>query len=50
MTKINEANLRIGVVGCGSISLAYMRNAALFRGVKITACADLNMQALACPK
>ncbi|OHV23170.1 Gfo/Idh/MocA family oxidoreductase [Rhizobium sp. RMa-01] len=37
--------LRIGVVGCGSISLAYMRNASLFRGVEITACADLNADA-----
>ncbi|ANM14591.1 MULTISPECIES: Gfo/Idh/MocA family protein [unclassified Rhizobium] len=37
--------LRIGVVGCGSISLAYMRNAPLFRGVEITACADLNADA-----
>lgn len=45
MTTKNEAILRIGVVGCGSISLAYMRNAALFRGVRITACADLNMAA-----
>ena len=37
--------LRIGVVGCGSISLAYMRNAPLFRGVEITACADINADA-----
>jgi predicted dehydrogenase len=34
--------LRIGVVGCGNISLAYMRNAPLFRDVEIIACADLN--------
>ncbi|MBP2448933.1 putative dehydrogenase [Rhizobium leguminosarum] len=37
--------LKIGVVGCGNISLAYMRNAPLFRGVEITACADLNADA-----
>lgn len=45
MTTANDKPLRIGVVGCGNISLAYMRNAALFRGVKITACADLNAAA-----
>ena len=37
-----NTTLRIGVVGCGNISVAYMRNAALFGGVRITACADLN--------
>jgi predicted dehydrogenase len=37
--------LRIGVVGCGNISLAYMRNAPLFRDVEIIACADLNADA-----
>jgi predicted dehydrogenase len=37
--------LRIGVVGCGNISLAYMRNAPLFRDVEIVACADLNADA-----
>ncbi|MET3614063.1 putative dehydrogenase [Rhizobium aquaticum] len=42
MTTQKEQVLRIGVVGCGSISLAYMRNAALFRNVEITACADIN--------
>jgi predicted dehydrogenase len=45
MTTKNDSILRIGVVGCGSISLAYMRNAALFLGVRITACTDLNMAA-----
>jgi predicted dehydrogenase len=45
MTTGNDKPLRIGVVGCGNISLAYMRNAALFTGVKITACADLNAAA-----
>jgi predicted dehydrogenase len=34
--------LRIGVVGCGNISFAYLRNAILFDGVRIVACADLN--------
>lgn len=35
--------LGIGVVGCGNISLTYMRNAALFRGVELRACADLSV-------
>ena len=39
--------MRIGVVGCGSISVAYMRNAPLFRDLSITACADLNPDASA---
>jgi predicted dehydrogenase len=42
---MTEKKLRIGVVGCGSISLAYMRNALLFRDVQITACADVNRDA-----
>ncbi|MFO1208871.1 MAG: Gfo/Idh/MocA family oxidoreductase [Amaricoccus sp.] len=37
--------MRIGIVGCGSISLAYLRNAPLFRGVEIIACADINREA-----
>ncbi|NYJ10613.1 putative dehydrogenase [Rhizobium leguminosarum] len=45
MAQTNDVKLRIGVVGCGSISLAYMRNAPLFRGVEITACADINAEA-----
>lgn len=45
MTKTKDTALRIGVVGCGNISMAYMRNAPLFRGVAISACADLNMAA-----
>ncbi|CAK7255853.1 MULTISPECIES: Gfo/Idh/MocA family protein [unclassified Shinella] len=45
MAQKDEPKLKIGVVGCGNISLAYMRNAALFRGVEITACADLDSEA-----
>jgi predicted dehydrogenase len=40
-----ETKLRIGVVGCGNISMAYLRNAPLFRGVAITACADISADA-----
>ena len=42
---MTTTTLRIGVVGCGNISVAYMRNAALFSGVRITACADVNAAA-----
>ncbi|MGO7687622.1 Gfo/Idh/MocA family protein [Rhizobium ruizarguesonis] len=45
MTQTNGMKLRIGVVGCGNISLAYMRNAPLFCGVEIITCADLNADA-----
>ncbi|PKA45216.1 oxidoreductase [Rhizobium sullae] len=45
MTQAKGTKLRIGVVGCGNISMAYMRNAPLFSGVEITACADLDGQA-----
>jgi predicted dehydrogenase len=34
--------LGIGVVGCGNISMTYMRNASLFPGVELRACADLS--------
>ena len=39
---MTQTKLRIGVVGCGNISMAYLHNAPLFRGVEITACADIN--------
>jgi predicted dehydrogenase len=35
------SHLRIGLVGCGNIAMTYLRNAALFRGIAITACADI---------
>ena len=31
----------IGVIGCGVIAMTYMRNAALFRNVRLVACADV---------
>ena len=34
--------LRIGVIGCGNISATYLTNAALFRGIEFTSCADLS--------
>lgn len=36
--------LGIGVVGCGNISMTYLRNAALFRDVELRACADLSIE------
>ncbi|MBX3570085.1 MAG: Gfo/Idh/MocA family oxidoreductase [Rhizobiaceae bacterium] len=33
--------LKIGVIGCGNISTTYLRNAGLFAGVAMVACADL---------
>jgi predicted dehydrogenase len=35
------AKLGIGIVGCGSIAMTYLRNAALFHGLEPRACADL---------
>ena len=36
--------LRVGVIGCGNISTTYFKYAPLFKGMAITACADLNQQ------
>lgn len=44
---MTDSKLRIGVVGCGSISMQYLRNAPLFAGVGVAACADLNPDAAA---
>jgi len=38
-------NLRIGVMGCGNISATYFKYAPLFKGIEITACADINSKA-----
>jgi predicted dehydrogenase len=42
-----QTKLRIGVVGCGNISMAHLRNVPMFRGVEISACADTNTNAVA---
>jgi predicted dehydrogenase len=34
----------IGVIGCGNISMTYLRNAALFRGLELRACADISVE------
>eukprot|EP01035_Chromulina_nebulosa_P013939 gene13939-18460_t len=41
MNGLRKAKLGIGVIGCGNISMTYLRNAALFAGVKLVACADI---------
>ncbi len=40
MTK----NLGVGIIGCGNISTAYLKLASLFKGYKILAVADINME------
>lgn len=44
---MTQEPLRVGVVGCGNISLAYLTNAPMFPGVRMVACADLNELAAA---
>ena len=41
MGTATKAKLGIGVIGCGNISMTYLRNAALFDGVELKACADI---------
>ena len=41
MTK----ELGVGIIGCGNISTTYFSLSPLFKGLKILACADLNVQA-----
>jgi predicted dehydrogenase len=38
------SKLRVGIIGCGNISMTYLRNAALFGGVELTACADISAE------
>lgn len=38
-------SLNVGIIGCGNIAEAYLGFAPLFNGIKMTACADLNMDA-----
>ncbi|TIR62931.1 MAG: gfo/Idh/MocA family oxidoreductase, partial [Mesorhizobium sp.] len=42
MQSKSGAKLGIGVIGCGNISMTYLRNAALFAGVELRACADIS--------
>ena len=38
-------SLKIGLIGCGNISSIYLDNAALFRDIAFTACADIDAAA-----
>lgn len=42
MLKDVKPQIRIGVVGCGNISKAYLHNAAMFPAIRPVACADLD--------
>ena len=37
--------MKVGVIGCGNISAAYLQLASLFNGYEIVACADINPEA-----
>ncbi|TCL73912.1 Gfo/Idh/MocA family oxidoreductase [Rhizobium sp. BK251] len=41
MTK----ELGVGIIGCGNISTTYFSLSPLFKGLKVLACADINLQA-----
>ena len=41
------STLKVGVVGCGNISKTYFEFSPLFKGMEITACADINKKAAA---
>lgn len=45
MKTSGSKRLGIGLVGCGNIAGTYLRNAALFPGIEIRACADLDAAA-----
>ena len=45
MIGMAKPKLRIGVIGCGNISMTYLRNCALFDGIEVTACADISPDA-----
>ncbi|NKJ06426.1 MULTISPECIES: Gfo/Idh/MocA family oxidoreductase [unclassified Rhizobium] len=47
MTGNSKEKLGVGVIGCGNISMTYLRNAALFAGVELRACADISADAAA---
>ncbi|WP_271022704.1 Gfo/Idh/MocA family oxidoreductase [Rhizobium sp. RCAM05973] len=47
MTDNSKGKLGVGVIGCGNIFMTYLRNAALFAGVELRACADISVDAAA---
>ncbi len=42
MVGKTKGKLGIGIIGCGNISMTYLRNAALFTGIELRACADIS--------
>ncbi|MES0032307.1 Gfo/Idh/MocA family oxidoreductase [Mesorhizobium sp. M0040] len=44
MQAKSQIKLGIGIVGCGNISMTYLRNAALFGGLELRACADISTE------
>lgn len=40
-----SSKTKIGVIGCGQISTAYLKASETFDNIKVTACADINMEA-----
>ncbi len=43
--KSMKKHLNVGIIGCGNISTAYLGLAPLFKGLKVTAVADIDMKA-----
>jgi len=42
MVAHTREKIGLGVIGCGNISMTYLRNAALFGGIDLRACADIS--------
>jgi predicted dehydrogenase len=47
MNDKTMGKIGLGVIGCGNISMTYLRNAALFGGVELRACADISAEVAA---
>lgn len=41
---MTNANIRVGIIGCGNISGIYFKNLSEFDGVDVVACADLDVE------
>jgi predicted dehydrogenase len=42
---LDTKTLGVGIIGCGNISAAYLKLSPLFKGIKVRAVADINMDA-----
>ncbi|MBN1517975.1 Gfo/Idh/MocA family oxidoreductase [Candidatus Sumerlaeota bacterium] len=40
-----DRTMNVGIIGCGNISDAYLKAAAVFSGIRIAACSDINITA-----